>query len=132
MILRTFSFALATYESWLTGAELSRRRRDVTISMTAPAATPAIHSPRVIGWNLGTPFVHAIAATGAAPWHTRRRTAAGCPWTRTHGIITGMMPAADPTLHGDREQRDGQSDEHHHVDLGGRRCSHAAPGLEQL
>lgn len=63
--------------------------------MTAPAATPAIHSPGVIGWNPSTPFVHAIAATGTAPLaYSVTGLPTGLSLDASTGIISGMMPAA--------------------------------------
>jgi hypothetical protein len=63
--------------------------------MTAPAATPAIHSPGVIGWNPGTPFVQAIAATGTAPLaYSATGLPTGLSLDASTGIITGLMPAA--------------------------------------
>ena len=95
MILRTSSFPLAILGILAHGGGALAAPTNVTISMTAPPATPAVHSPAVIGWNPGTPFVHAIAATGTAPLaYSAAGLPAGLSLDASTGIITGMMPAA--------------------------------------
>ena len=57
---------------------------DVTISMAAPAAAPAIHSPGVIGWNPSTPFLHGDRGDrhGAPDVFRDRPAQRALPWTR--------------------------------------------------
>jgi alpha-galactosidase len=68
---------------------------NITISMTAPPATPRILGPRVFAAKPGSPFLYTIAATGQAPLTF---AASGLPngltLEATSGTISGTTPAA--------------------------------------
>ncbi len=76
-------------------APASAAQTDITISMDPPPAAPRINGPRVVGWRPGTPFLYAIAATGASPLAF---AATGLPNGLSidsgSGVISGTVPAA--------------------------------------
>jgi len=95
MTLRTSFFTLAILGILAHWSGALSAQTAVTISMTGPLPTPAIHSPAVIGWNPNTPFIHAIAATGTAPLaYSAVGLPAGLSLDASTGIITGTTPAA--------------------------------------
>src|SRR5688572_16195854 len=67
----------------------------VTISMTAPPATPRLQGPFVFGSTPATPLLFAIPATGQAPLtFAAAGLPAGLTLSTSTGIITGTTPAS--------------------------------------
>ena len=106
----------------------------VTISMTAPPATPRLNGPFVFGSTPATPLAvrHPGNRTGAAD--VRRVGAARRAHARSvHGHHHGNDARRRlPRLYRHRHERRGQRERHVHVDGRRHARAHAANGLEQL
>src|SRR5688572_14281089 len=73
----------------------ARAQSTITISMTAPTASPRLQGPFTFAARATTPLVFAIPATGQTPLtFTATGLPAGLTLSGSTGIISGNMPAA--------------------------------------
>ena len=71
-------------------------REEQIIAAVQPAAAPHFNGATVIGIRPGTPFIHALAVTGARPLtFSAKKLPAGLALDSQTGIITGTLARAD-------------------------------------
>jgi alpha-galactosidase len=77
------------------GGAASAAQTDITISMAAAPATPAIHGASVVGSVPASPFLFTISATGQAPLtFAATGLPTGLSINASSGTISGTTPAA--------------------------------------
>jgi hypothetical protein len=93
-VAATVATMIAALAAGLPGAARGAQTT-ITISMSAPPATPRIQPPFLVGATPAAPFLYAIPATGQAPLaYAATGLPAGLALAGGTGVISGTAPAA--------------------------------------